>query len=88
MNSQEDMFGTQEVKKSRLNYDFIVLCDKDPDVMSPFALYPRSMFSPMEILDQWLDSILDHSSRLKTLNTLGGLPEKNLSLFAKIEEGI
>ena len=88
MNSQEDMFGTQDTPKSKLHYDFVVLCDRDPEVMSPFALYPRSMFSTSEILDRWLDSILDHSSRLKPLHTLHGLQDKNLSLFGKIEEGL
>lgn len=87
MSSQEDMFATQEPKKSKLKYDFLVLCDKDGQVNNPFALYPRTMFANQEINDRWLHSILDHSSRLKSLNTLEGLPEKNLSLFGKIESG-
>ena len=98
MDSQEDMFATQatqvtqstqvtratqDVKKGQLNYAFLVLCDKNEEVMNPFGLFPRSMFSSKEILDRWLNSILDHSSRLKSLHTL----DNNLSLFGKIEEG-
>lgn len=94
MDSQEDIFATQDTiatqnaTKSKVQYDFIVLCDKDEDVRNPFALYPRSMFSQREILDKWLHSILDHSSRLKSLDTLERLPDKSLSLFGKIEQGI
>lgn len=46
------------------------------------------MFNNREINERWLDSILDHSSRLKSLNTLERLPNKNLSLFGKIAEGV
>ena len=88
MDSQEDIFATQDEKKSKVNYAFLVLCDKNEDVMYPFAWYPRSMFSSSEIMDRWLHSILDHSSRLKSLNTLERVPDKSLSLFGKIEEGI
>ena len=95
MDSQEDIFATQDAKKStqdakksKVNYAFLILCDKTEDVMYPFAWYPRSMFSSNEILDRWLYSILDHSSRLKSLDTLERIPDKCLSLFGKIEEGI
>lgn len=88
MDSQEDIFATQEAKKPKMKYVFVVLCDKNEDVMSPFGLYPRSMFSGSEIHDRWLDSILDHSSRLKSLHTLETVPYKSLSLFGKIEEGM
>lgn len=57
-------------------------------VKNPFAAYPISMFSPTEINERWLDSILDHSSRVKTLSTLDGMPDQKLSLFGKIDEGI
>lgn len=87
-NSQEDIFGTQAPVKQKVKYGFVVLCDKDDQVSNPFAVYPRTMFSGKEILDRWLDSILDHSSRLKSLHTLERLPDKNLSLFGKIEDGI
>ena len=87
MDSQEDIFATQDSKKSKVNYAYLVLCDKSEDVMNPFACYPRSMFSQKEILDRWLDSILDHSSRLKSLHTLETIQDKSLSLFGKIEEG-
>ena len=40
-----------------------------------------------EIMDKWLDAILDDSSRLKSLNTLEGLPNKQFSLFGKFETG-
>lgn len=93
MQSQEDIFATQTqcqpetqpVKKTKIKYDFVVLCDLDENVKNPFALYPRGMFSGTEIQDKWLDSILDHSSRLKSLQTLERLP--GFSLFGKIEEG-
>ena len=88
MDSQEDIFATQDVKKSKINYAFVVLCDKDEEVMNPFSLYPRTMFTSNEIMDRWLNSILDHSSRLKSLHTLERLPDKSLSLFGKIEEGM
>ena len=88
MDSQIDIFATQDTKKPKVNYAFIVLCDKNEDVLNPFALYPRSMFSENEILERWLDAILDHSSRLKSLHTLERLPHKTLSLFGKIEEGV
>ena len=85
MDSQEDIFATQEPKKTKVRYEFLVLCDKGPEVKNPFALFPRSVFSEKEISDRWLDSILDHSSRLKSLNTLERLG--NLSLFGKIDDG-
>ena len=88
MDSQEDIFATQTATKSKVNYAYIVLCDKDEDVRNPFGWYPRSMFSSREILDRWLNSILDHSSRLKSLDTLQRLNDKSLSLFGKVEEGI
>lgn len=55
--------------------------------MSPFAAYPRSMFSAKEIQDRWMDSILDNVSRLKNINSLK-IQEKNFCLFAKIDSGI
>ena len=74
--------------KKKINYDYLVLCDKDENVSHPFALFPRAMFSSNEIPDRWVDSKLDDSSRLKSLNTLQGLQDKQLALFGKIEGGI
>lgn len=89
MSSQEDIFATQEPPPTpkKVEYEFVVLCDKDEGAPEPFSLYPRSMFLPNEIHGKWLDSILDDSSRLKSLHTLQRFPETNLSLFAKIENG-
>ena len=87
MNSQEDLFATQEPKK-KIKYDYVVLCDKDEHEPNPFSLYPTSMFKEGEIHVRWLESRLDESSRLRSLHTLKGIPEKNLSLFGKVEEGI
>lgn len=86
LGTQDPVLGTQDRKK-KIKYDFLVLCDKDDNSPTPFSLYPTSMFSKQEINIKWLESILDESSRLKTLTTLEGLHEKNLSLFGKIEEG-
>ena len=101
MGSQEDLFATQEPlfatqdplfatqeRKKKVKYDFLVLCDKDDKSPNPFSLYPTSMFSTKEIHLRWLESVLDDSSRLRSLTTLEGLGEKNLSLFGKIDEGI
>lgn len=88
MNSQEDMFATQEPKKKKIRYEFVILCDKDGDAPQPFSLYPTMMFTEDEIQIKWLESILDESSRLKSLNTIESISGKNLSLFGKIEEGI
>lgn len=85
MSSQEDLFATQESKKNKVKYDFVVLCDRDDQ--NPFSLYPTIMFSETEINVKWLESILDDSSRLKSLQTLQRMPGKNLSLFGKIVEG-
>ena len=86
MSSQEDMFATQEQEPKKLvKYDFVVLCDQDDNVQHPFASFPRTMFSSAEILDKWMESILDHSSRLKPLTTLQRMSK--FSLFGKIEEG-
>lgn len=88
MQSQNDMFATQDIRK-KVKYGFIVLCEHDFHIGSPFTSYPRSMFSNTEIPDKWLESILDQYSRLKILNSLERqIPGKNLSLFGKIEEGI
>ena len=87
MSSQEDIFATQETKKRKVQYEFVVLCDQDEDVPEPFSMYPTSMFSPREINRKWLDSILDDSSRLKRLSTLDQIQDKNLCLFGKIESG-
>ena len=88
MNSQEDIFATQEPIKKHVKYDFLVLCDKDENAQHPFSLYPTSMFSEKEINVRWLEAILDDSSRLKSIQTLERIPNKNLSLFGKIVEGI
>ena len=89
MSSQEDIFATQiPKKKKKVEYEFVVLCDKDESTPEPFSLYPTSMFNNNEILPKWLDSVLDDSSRLKSINTLERLPGKQLSLFGKIERGI
>ena len=88
MQSQEDMFDDTDLTKKKVTYDVLVLCDKDENVKHPFGLYPRAMFSAIEISDRWLDSILDDSSRLKSLNTLQGLQDKQIALFGKVEEGI
>ena len=90
MQSQEDIFATQTqtLKKPKPTYDFLVLCNQDENVQDPFGLYPRGIFSETEIQDKWLDSILDHSSRLKSLQTLERLPGFKFSLFGKIEEGL
>ena len=92
MQSQEDIFATQSQtqnpKKTKVNYDYLVLCDLDDNVLHPFGLYPRGMFSIYEIQDKWLDSILDHSSRLKSLPPMEKLPDFLFSLFGKIEEGM
>lgn len=86
MQSQEDIFATQE-PSNKGKYGFVVLCDKDESVMNPFAVYPRTMFSSVEINERWLDSILDHSSRLRTLPTLERFPNMSLCLFGKIDDG-
>ena len=65
----------------------MVLFDKTPEVEKPFGLYPRAMFSSREIHDRWIDSMMDHSSRLKTLRSIVSLPRQQLCLFGKIEEG-
>ena len=83
MNSQEDIFATQTTKK--IKYDFLVLCNKEETILHPFSIFAREDFSNREINDRWLESILDHSSRLKTLSTLG--VNRTLSLFGKIDEG-
>ena len=104
MQSQEDIFATQtqalsqsqsqsqtqsqSTTSKKPKYDFLVLCDQDENVQEPFGLFPRAIFSESEIQDKWLDSILDHSSRLKSLQTLERLPGFRFSLFGKIEEGI
>lgn len=88
MDSQQDMFATQETPKSKVNYGYLVLCDKTEGALNPFSLFPTSMFSNKEICEKWLSSTLDHSSRLRTLYTLDGLvPEKSFCLFGKIAEG-
>lgn len=89
MNSQQDLFEDIDVdqKKTKVKYDFLVLCDKDDSLQQPFALFPRNMFSPKEIQDRWIDSILDDSSRLKTLHTLEGIANSQFCLFGKFEEG-
>ena len=46
------------------------------------------MFTSNEIQDRWLDSILDDSSRLKSLQSLDGLQDKEIALFGKVEEGV
>lgn len=85
INSQEDLFGDQ--RKPKVQYDYVVLCDKDEAEKYPFASYPRTMFQKGEILDKWIDAILDDSSRLKSMNTLQGIGDKQLCLFGKFEEG-
>ena len=85
-NSQEDLFGP-DPKKPKVKYNFLVLCDKDEGERFPFASYPRSMFSTREIMDKWIDSILDDSSRLKSLSSLEGMQDKQFALFGKFEEG-
>lgn len=87
MSSQDDLFATQESKKKN-KYDFVVLCDKDENEPNPFSLYPTDMFTENEIKARWLESRLDDSSRLKSLSNLQGIPEKNLSLFGKVDAGI
>lgn len=87
MNSQEDLFDDVPPKRNKIKYDFLVLCDKDEFVKHPFASYPRAMFSASEVQDKWLEAILDDSSRLKSLQTLEGMPNKQFALFCKIEEG-
>ena len=83
------MFATQDTPKKKIKYGYLVLCDKNEGALNPFALFPCSMFSHKEIYEKWLTSILDNSSRLKTLHTLDGLvPEKNFCLFGKIDEGL
>lgn len=89
MDSQEDIFATQQQpKKKKTNYEFLVLCDKDEKATEPFSMYPASMFSDNEILGRWLDSILDSSSRLKTIQSLQKSHNKNLCLFGKVPSGI
>ena len=88
MDSQEDIFATQQPIKKKITYDYVVLCDKHESCQEPFSLCPTSMFSESEIQRRWLDSVLDVSSRLKTLQTLERMPDKNLSLFGKIQKGI
>ena len=68
-------------------FQYMVLFDWNED-RSPFSVSPRSMFTMKEISDDWLEQILDNPSRMKCLSTLQALPEKKLSLFAKLEEGI
>ena len=85
--TQEPQFATQETKK-KVKYDFLVLLDKDENTTNPFSLFPTSMFTEKEIHLRWLESILDDSSRLKSLNSIEGIQDKNLSLFGKIDEGI
>ena len=87
MSSQEDLFATQETKKNS-KYEFLVLCDKDESSQNPFSLFPTNMFSEREIPVRWLESKLDDSSRLRSLQTLTGIQDKNLSLFGKFSEGI
>ena len=87
MSSQEDLFATQEPKR-KVKYDFLVLLDKDEFAQQPFSLHPTSMFSGDEIKPRWLESILDDSSRLTSIKCLEKIPNRNLSLFGKIDEGI
>lgn len=87
MSSQEDLFATQ-VPPKKVKYEYVVLCDKDENVANPFSQYPTDMFTSSEIHVRWLESKLDDSSRIKSLQTLEGIPDKNLSLFGKIPEGI
>lgn len=101
MSSQDDIFGTQtqtptrtqtqnetqaDTKKKKIKYGYVVLCDKGDDVKKPFSLHQRSLFSK-EIPEKWLDSILDHSSRLKSIQSVSKIEYRNLSLFGKIDEG-
>ena len=87
MQSQVDIFASQDnPKKSK--YGYVVLCDQDVHVANPFAWYPRSIFTTEEIPEKWLDSILDYTSRLKSLGTFERMPGKNFSLFGKIDDGI
>ena len=88
MDSQEDIFATQEPKKKKTKYNFVVLCDKDEHAQEPFSVCPTNMFSENEIQGRWLDSVLDASSRIKTLTTLEMMQDRNFSLFGKFEEGI
>ena len=84
------MFASQEpsqAPRAKVKYAFLVLCDQNEEVQYPFGLYPRSMFSTSEIPDRWLESILDDSSRLKTLRALK-ITGESLCLFGKIDDGI
>ena len=86
--SQEDLFATDnENRNKKISYPFLVLYDKDHSNSSPFAVYPRSMFSSKEIQDRWIDSILDNFSRLKPLTLMQLGPGKFFCLFGKIDSG-
>lgn len=82
LNSQQDMFDSDEPAPT----PYLVLFEWTVD-RNPFNAYPRDMFSKTEIMDRWLESILDNQSRKKQLPSFSRLPMKIFSFFGKMNCG-
>lgn len=67
-------------------FNYLVLFDWNSE-NKPFGVFPRTMFTKREVMDQWVDGTLDHSSRMKCLSNFQCEPGKKYSLFGKIETG-
>lgn len=70
----------------RFQYGFIILFNWDVQIRKPFAVFQLNDFSTSEISNYWIDNKLEEKWRIKTLKPLQSLPDKKLSLFAKVEK--
>lgn len=96
MDSDVDMFVSQEtvdnpiVLRSQSRYDkgWVILFNWSHKVEKPFEAYLTKQFAVSEIRNNWIEKVLTSKWRKRRLLPISSLPGQDLSLFAKVEEGI
>ena len=102
--SQADMFFSQVGKKSRkekekyissscpaktvYEYSFVILFNWSMGCERPFKIYNLQAFDENEIKESWIKFQMKNKTRMKKLTGLAEVPDKAVSLFAKIERCI
>lgn len=84
----ETQFPSNEISKTKFEYDQVVFFNWAPGLRTPFKLYRRSLFDTSEIREEYYLYQIPPNSRLRKLKKLKSFPGESLSMFAKVERSI
>ena len=83
--SDQDIFAEEDNVTPELSYGHLILFEWKKGLRTPFRMYMTHEFTEKEISDSMIINQLSDKLRRRKLKSLSVCPDKDMSLFSKIE---